>query len=86
MARKLDTFPSGLEPERPSLYPWKDWLDGSVWELHQGEDFKVSADSLRTQARVVAHKRGGRVEARVFNNKRSVVLQYVPKAQAAEAS
>lgn len=79
MARKLDKFPSGLKPERPTMYPWAEWLDGSVWELHHGEDFKVSAESIKTQARVVARTtRGGHVEAMVFNNKKSVVLQFHP--------
>lgn len=78
MAKKLDAFPTGLEPERPTLYPWKEWLDGSVWELHQGTDFKINADSMRTQARVQAAKMGGHVKAQIFDAKRGLILQFVP--------
>lgn len=78
MARKLNEFPTGLKPERPTLYPWNDWLNGEVWELAQGEDFKVTADSLRTQARVNANKKGGHIQATIFNNKRSLIIQFVP--------
>ena len=78
MAKRLDKFPAGLKPERPTMYPWAEWLDGSVWELHQGEDFKVSADSLKTQARVHANRMGGHVEAMIYNNKKSLVIQFHP--------
>jgi hypothetical protein len=76
MAKKLETFPEVLV-ERPTQYPWKEWLDGDVWELQRGPDYKVTSDSLRTQARVRANKMGGSIRASIINNGKGLILQYV---------
>jgi hypothetical protein len=37
VARKVERFP---ELPSQSRYPWESWLDGDIWELTPGEDFK----------------------------------------------
>ena len=46
MARKVDKFP---ELPSQSRYPWDSWLDGDIWELTPGDDFKGKADKLYIQ-------------------------------------
>jgi len=63
MAHKVEQFPA--VPER-SKYPWNEWLDGGIWELTQGHDFKGRVTAFRSNARTQAKKRGGKVRARVL--------------------
>lgn len=63
MARKVDEFPE--VPSR-SRYPWDTWLDGGIWELTQGEDFKGRAATFKSNARSQAKRRGGKVRARIL--------------------
>jgi hypothetical protein len=63
MARRVETF-----PDRPSQsrYPWDEWLDGSVWELVRGEDFKGKPATFRSMAIDQAKKRNGKVRTRLL--------------------
>lgn len=61
MARRVDTFP---ELPSQSRYPWQEWMDGSVWELIPGEDFKGNVRTFRSIALGQAKKRGGKVRTR----------------------
>jgi hypothetical protein len=61
MARRVDNFP---DPPSQSKYPWDEWLDGSVWELIRGEDFKANIHSIRSAATTQAKRRGGKVLTR----------------------
>jgi hypothetical protein len=79
MARKVDEFP---EVPSQARYPWDEWLDGGVWELIAGEDFKGKPESLRSVADVQARKRGGRVQARLIRSREQgqpdrIYLQFV---------
>jgi len=39
MARKLRSYQFGSRHVgRPALYPWDEWLDGSIVEVTEGED------------------------------------------------
>lgn len=65
MARKLDTFPEGGRGRR---YEHLDeWLDGSTWELHQGQDFD-KARAVRAAVTAAARRRGQRVRTRLFGD------------------
>lgn len=66
MARRVEKF-----PERPSQsrYPWEEWLDGSVWELIPGEDFKGKPATFRSVAIGQAKKRGGKVRTSLMRSK-----------------
>jgi hypothetical protein len=48
---------------RPPLYPWAYWLDGRVWLLERGVDFKVSPHAFRVACRCAAATRGLRLDA-----------------------
>ena len=79
MARELDAWPVGLESGRQtSVYPWDRWLNGRIWELTQGEDYKVKAKSVISTAQAVGRKKGGRVRAQPINNGRGIIMQYLP--------
>src|SRR5687767_6256275 len=61
MARRVDKFP---EVVSKSIYPWDEWLDGSIWELSPGEDFKGNIRTFRSVALGQAKRRGGKVTPR----------------------
>ncbi len=50
MAERIDSMPEKNRSGASRLYPWEDWLDGSVWKLTAGEDFKCSPAGLRSLA------------------------------------
>lgn len=45
MAKVVESLPF---TGKTSRYPWKEWFDGRVWQLTQGEDFSVSVESFRS--------------------------------------
>lgn len=60
MAQRVEAFPT------QSKYPWGKWLDGSVWELVIGEDYKANPRTLRRVATAQAKKRDGTVRTRLI--------------------
>lgn len=50
---KTDRTEEFWDRERPR-YPWAQWLDGRLWKLTKGEDFRVDPKVLRNQA----HRQG----------------------------
>ena len=64
-------------PKLESALSWDKWLDGRIWQLTAGEDFKIKIVSLRSVAAIKARKKGGRVRTNVRGN--TVVLQFIPK-------
>jgi hypothetical protein len=82
MARKLDQFPLS----NAARYPWDEYLDGSVWELTRGEDFRCSVRSIQGAARAQANRRRGTVRMRTRrseNGREVVVMQFIRPALAA---
>ena len=65
-------------PRLEAKLPWDKWLDGRIWQLTQGEDFKLQLHSLRAQGSLAARKKGGRLRTNTRGN--SVVLQFIPKS------
>jgi hypothetical protein len=61
MARKVNEFPAS--PSR-TAYPWDEWLDGHIWELVPGKDFKGSSDTFRSNATLQAKRRDGKIRSR----------------------
>jgi hypothetical protein len=74
MARKVEAFPKAPDSSR---YPWEEWLDGDVWELAQGEDFKGKSNAFRSNARSRAKKRGGKIRARILKEDGGVEKLYI---------
>ena len=59
MAEVLDEFPGRkFGKGRRQIYPWNDWLDGRVWRLTRGTDFKSETKSFASTAAVAADRRG----------------------------
>jgi hypothetical protein len=74
MAKRLDTFPTPAG----ARYPWEEWLDGSVWELRQGQDFTAKLPTFRANAQTQAKKRGGVIRSRrvEVDGGEAVVIQF----------
>jgi hypothetical protein len=66
MAKRVEKFP---DLPSQSRYPWDEWLDGSVWELAPGEDFKGKPATFRSVAIGQAKKRGGKVRTRLIRGR-----------------
>lgn len=72
MARQLNAF-----PERPNRRrELERYLDGSVWELVQGEDFQGKVESFVSTARERAKEQGAKLRTRKLDDSR-VVIQLV---------
>jgi len=48
MAKKLNTLPNIPIARHPGIYPWHEWLDGSIWQLEQGTDFTMKTAMMQT--------------------------------------
>ena len=84
MATKLAsyTFPTfGRRPTAGSKprYPWDEWLDGSIWELVKGKDFKGQTLNFRNTIQGRCSARGGelRWDIQHVNGKQILVVQCV---------
>jgi hypothetical protein len=69
MAKKLDSFSFGEK------YPWDEWLDGSPWQIEDGD---VSGSNLRTfvgTARSQAAKRNMKLRSRSTSDGEAVIIQ-----------
>jgi hypothetical protein len=45
-------------PGKTPSYPWKQWLNGGIWEITQGEDFHIQIESMKRQIEAVKKKWG----------------------------
>lgn len=80
MAKRLDDFPEELRTRTGGSYPWDEWLDGSVWQLVQGEDYIAKTKSFASNAMAQARKRGGRLRTATMKDEAGMVIQYLPPA------
>jgi hypothetical protein len=58
---------------RSRSYPWTEWFDGRIHELHPGEDFDCPPVSLERVIRTSANRRGMKVRVRIDGE--NVVVQ-----------
>ena len=78
MARKLDRFPSAAA----ARYPRDEFLDGDIWELVPGVDFKSRPSTFIANARSQAKRRGGTLRTRTLHdgngngNGTSIAIQF----------
>lgn len=56
MAKRVKAFKNSDTDTTPRRYPWVEWMDGSIWEIRQGEDYDVPTENMR----VNLHERGKR--------------------------
>lgn len=64
MAKTLDSFDFSQDMVR-GRYPWDTWMDGRIWQLKQGKDFRPSARSFRRIVLAKALKRGQVVQVAI---------------------
>lgn len=64
MAQQLDRDLSEI-PGHRRIYPWEDWIGGSVWEVKRGVDFQIRPDTFRDVVHNYASRKGLRVATRV---------------------
>ena len=60
MAEVIDTFKFN---GRGSPYPWNEWLDGRIWKLRSGVDFKVPAGNFCSCLFMAGKRFGKKVRA-----------------------
>ena len=63
---------------RASIYAWDAYLDGGVWLLQNGEDFKVSVKTMQMYIGKAAKARGLKARMEVQNDG-SIVIQAGPR-------
>lgn len=61
----------------PRKYPWDRWMDGSMWRLREGIDYKISTRSFRATVYRQAKRLG--CTARVVRLGDGVAIQLTPK-------
>jgi hypothetical protein len=72
MPTKLDTFPTYPSQAR---HDWTELLNGDIWQLRRGEDFKGKPKTFIQNARSQARRRGGTVRTRLLDEE-TLVLQF----------
>ena len=60
---------------RNEKYPWSEWMDGQIWKLKQGVDFKTKTSSFAAGIRARARKNGIQLKTAMFGE--YVVFQAV---------
>jgi hypothetical protein len=78
MAKRLPNFDwssnSVLTLDRDGNYPWTEWLDGDIWELTAGKDFRTHPLMMERIIRTRATTEGAKVRLR-HPRKGVIVLQ-----------
>jgi hypothetical protein len=75
MATRLKEMPA--RKGRASLHPWKDWTDGSVWKIKQGEDFSGKLEPMRVRLYSKARELGKKLEIVVDRDAETITFQMV---------
>jgi hypothetical protein len=66
VAEVVDGLPEALgQVGRRPTYPWDEWLDGRIWKLTRGEDFRPEPRYFGNMAQASGARRGVKVETRV---------------------
>ena len=59
---------------RPDKYPWVDWLDGRIWKIVQGIDFKAKMSVMQDHVRKIASQRGVKVSVYTHDPETLVIV------------
>lgn len=76
MAKRVSQLPSG---GREKFYPWDEWMDGSVWQIHRGDDFVCTFDSMAVYLRQRAYTHGYRASLRLNREEETITFQFTKK-------
>jgi hypothetical protein len=63
---------------RPLKYPWAQWADGKPWRLVAGEDFTVTAEAMRTNARAFGTRNNYTVSTAVVDGGKALIVRFTP--------
>jgi hypothetical protein len=65
MAKKLEDFDfEDRGGGAAQKYAWDAWLDGSTWEIRQGEDYEISTENMRVNLHAKAKQKKMEVRTR----------------------
>lgn len=73
MATPLPHFPARTKSTR---YPWSLWLNGAIWQLRQGIDFKVTPKSFQSAAFARAKSLGKKLQTAIDGD--TITIQMLP--------
>ena len=73
MAKVIKSF--AFSSTRSNNHPWRQWLDGRIWQLQHGEDFHCKVESFRTAAFVAARRHGIKIRTSVVEG--GIVIQAI---------
>lgn len=86
MAEKIESLPEG----RTGSHAVQDeWLDGSAWNLTQGEDYKRSTSAMRAALSTAGRARGLRLRSRrgvAEDGRETIAVQFAPAGEGAASS
>ncbi len=77
MATVLKEFDFGTNGST-TRYPWKEWADGQIRELKEGDDFTCKTHTMAMMARGYAKKNNLRAKVKADKANGTCVLQFVP--------
>ena len=75
MAKRVTSLPEIKSPFQPQ-YPWDEWMDGSIWEAKQGEDFTTSLQSFAMTVLKKGAATNRKVATRRDTEKNTVTFQF----------
>lgn len=80
MARRVNSF-DGTDGGGQRKYPWHEWIDGSPWEIRQGEDYDVATENMRVNLHMKAKQLHGAVRTRKIadGGVEGLVFQFRPR-------
>jgi hypothetical protein len=67
---------------RPHKYPWAMWADGKPLRLVSGEDFTISAEAMRTNARAFGTRNNYAVSTAVVDDGMALIVRFTPNKTA----
>lgn len=61
-------------------FPWKEWMDGSVWRLVQGEDYIIRTQSMKARLYRQAKREERRVRLLMDTaaDPETITFQFIP--------
>lgn len=74
MAERLESF-QFVGVGRP-MYPWTEWMDGSIWRIRRGVDFTCSIPSMRSSLIQRARRYGVKVRTTAEAGSDLIVFQF----------
>lgn len=66
MGHRLESFDFApvCPGPRPERYPWREWTDGSIWQVRRGQDYVIATRHLQAALHGRAARDGVRVQTR----------------------